>query len=62
MMPVAALAQDDIRKEGERACGGDVKRLCKAVAGDMAVLGCLQQSQKKLRGTCKKFLVSIGQL
>jgi hypothetical protein len=62
MMPLSALAQDDIRREGERACGSDHRRLCKKVQGDMAVLGCMQQAKAKLTGKCKKFLASIGQI
>jgi len=60
----AASAQDDIRKRGDRACGGDSRRLCKKFfgQGDMAVLSCLQQSKARLGGSCRKFLVGIGQL
>jgi hypothetical protein len=60
----AASAQDDIRKRGDRACGGDSKRMCSALfpQGDMAVLGCLQQNKKRLSGACRKFLVGINQL
>jgi hypothetical protein len=60
----AASAQDDIRKRGDKACGGDSRRMCSKFfgQGDMAVLGCLQQSKKRLSGGCRKFLVGIGQL
>jgi hypothetical protein len=60
----AASAQDDIRKRGDRACGSDTRRMCKAYfqGGDMAILGCLQQNKVKLSGGCRKFLVGIGQL
>ena len=59
----AASAQDDVRKRGDKACGGDSRRMCSKFFGnDMAVLGCLQQSKKRLSGGCRKFLVGIGQL
>jgi hypothetical protein len=60
----AASAQDDIRKRGDKACGSDSRRMCKQHfgQGDMAVLGCLQQNKVKLGGSCRKFLVGIGQL
>lgn len=60
----AALAQDDIRKRGDKACGGDSRRMCTKVfqGGDMAVLGCLQQNKVRLSRTCHRFLTGIGQL
>ena len=60
----AAYAQDDIRKRGDRACGGDSRRMCTKVfqGGDMAVLACLQQNKVRLSGGCRKFLTEIGQL
>jgi hypothetical protein len=59
----AASAQDDVRKRGDRACGGDSRRMCSKFFGnDMAVLGCLQQNKSRLSGACTKFLVGIGQL
>jgi hypothetical protein len=60
----AASAQDDIRKRGDRACGGDSRRMCSKFfsQGDMAVLGCLQQNKGRLSGSCRKFLVGINQL
>jgi hypothetical protein len=60
----AASAQDDVRKRGDKACGGDSRRMCSKFfgQGDMAVLGCLQQSKARLSGACRKFLVGIGQL
>jgi hypothetical protein len=60
----AASAQDDIRARGDRACGGDSRRMCSKFfgQGDMVVLGCLQRNKVKLSGVCRKFLVGIGQL
>ena len=57
-------AQDDIRKQGDRACGGDSRRMCTKAfpGGDMAVLACLQQNKVRLSGSCRKFLTGIGQL
>ena len=58
-----AYAQDDVRQRGDRACGGDSRKMCSQFFGnDMAVLGCLQQNRPKLSGACTKFLVGIGQL
>ena len=64
LAPMGAHAQDDIRKRGDRACGGDSRRMCTKFfqGGDMAVLGCLQQNKVRLSGTCRKFLTGIGQL
>jgi hypothetical protein len=63
MAATAASAQDDVRKRGDKACGGDSRRMCSKFFGnDMAVLGCLQQNKAKLSGACTKFLVGIGQL
>ena len=59
----SASAQDDIRKRGDKACGGDSRKMCSKFFGDdMQVLGCLQQNKKRLSGACTKFLVGIGQL
>jgi hypothetical protein len=60
----AGYAQDDIRKKGDRACGGDSRRMCTKSfqGGDMAVLGCLQQNKVRLSGSCRRFLTEIGQL
>ena len=60
----AAYAQDDVRKRGDKACGGNSRRMCSKFfgQGDMAVLGCLQQNKAKLSGSCRKFLTEIGQL
>ena len=45
-------AQDDVRKRGDRACGGDLRKMCKQLLrADMAVLGCLQQNKVKLGGS-----------
>jgi hypothetical protein len=63
LVPVVATAQND-RERGDKACRGDVRRLCKAVIeqGDLAVLNCLQTNRTKLHGTCTKFLKEVGQL
>lgn len=63
LVPVVAIAQND-RERGDKACRGDVQRLCKAVIdhGDLAVLSCLQTNRTKLNGTCTKFLKEVGQL
>jgi hypothetical protein len=59
-----AYAQDDVRKRGDRACGGDSRRMCTKFfqGGDMAVLGCLQQNKVRLSGSCRRFLTEVGQL
>ena len=64
LAPLSARAQDDIRKRGDRACGGDSRRMCTKFfqGGDMAILGCLQQNKVRLSGACRKFLTGIGQL
>ncbi len=56
--------QDEMRKRGQVACGGDVDRLCKDLQpqGDMIVLQCLQKAKAELSGTCTKFLTEVGQL
>jgi hypothetical protein len=56
-----AVAQDN-RAAGERACGRDVSRFCKAVmdAGDMVVLSCLQQNRTKISQACQKVLKDNG--
>jgi hypothetical protein len=60
----SAQAQDDVRKRGDRACGGDSRRMCSKFfqGGDMAILGCLQQNKVRLSGACRKFLIGVGQL
>ena len=60
----AASAQGDIRKKGDRACGGDSRKMCSKFfgQGDMMVLGCLQENKTRLSGNCRKFLTEIGQL
>jgi hypothetical protein len=57
-------AQDDMRARGDRACGGDAKRVCKKFngQGDMVMLSCFQQNKVRLSRSCSKFLTSIGQL
>jgi hypothetical protein len=60
---IPAHAQDDVRKRGDKACGGDSRKMCSQFFGqDMAVLACLQQNKAKLSKTCHKFLVDINQL
>ena len=63
-IPTLCQAQDDVRQRGDRACKGDVNRLCKAVLqqGDMGILACLQENAKKLSRPCSSFLKEIGQL
>ncbi len=63
-IPTLCQAQDDVRQRGDRACKGDVNRLCKAVLqqGDMGILACLQENAKKLSRPCSSFLREIGQL
>ena len=60
----AGYAQDDVRKRGDKACGGDSRKMCSKFfgQGDMAVLGCLQQNKVRLSGNCRKFLTEIGSL
>ena len=57
-------AQDDMRKRGDRACGGDARRICKKFngQGDMAMLGCFQRNKVRLSRSCSRFLIGIGQL
>ena len=58
-----AFAQDDVRKRGDKACGGDSRKMCREFFGqDMAILGCLQRNKTRLSGSCHKFLADIGQL
>ncbi len=59
----ATAQHDDIRKRGDKACGGDSRRMCSKFFGDdMQVLACLQQNKVRLAGSCRKFLTEIGQL
>jgi hypothetical protein len=62
--PTSSFAQDEMREKGNRACSGDARRLCKNVLGqgDMVVLQCFQQKKAQLSGSCRKFLVEVGQL
>jgi hypothetical protein len=64
LVPSLSFAQGDPRAVGEKACGGDAKRLCRKVLGDGdgAVLTCLQTNEKRLSGGCRKFLEEQGQL
>jgi hypothetical protein len=63
-VPTQGYAQDDMRKEGDKACKTDAPRLCKHAfeGGDMAILQCFQVNKARLSGTCRKFLTKIGQL
>jgi hypothetical protein len=62
-VPAIAFAQSD-RDRGDKACRGDVQRLCKSVIdqGDLTILACLQTNQSRLSGNCRKFLQEVGQL
>jgi hypothetical protein len=57
-------AQDDLKAEGAKACGGDANRLCKHVLGqgEMIVLKCFQNRRTKLSRNCHTFLTRVGQL
>jgi hypothetical protein len=59
-----SYAQDEMRAKGDRACSGDARRLCKSVLGqgDMVVLSCFQENKSRLSGSCRKFLIEVGQL
>jgi hypothetical protein len=63
LFPTVALAQGD-RERGDRACRGDVQRLCRKVLnqGDMVILQCLQTNRPKLSRACSNFLREVGQL
>jgi hypothetical protein len=63
-VPTSSYAQDELREKGNRACSGDARRICKHVLGqgDMIVLQCFQQNKSKLSGSCRKFLIEVGQL
>jgi hypothetical protein len=52
------------RERGDKACRGDVGRLCRKVMdqGEGAVLNCLQNNEKKLSRGCRKVLEDNGQL
>jgi len=59
----AQAQQDEMRARGDRACGGDAKRMCSKFFGDdMAVLRCFQEHKTRLSKSCHKFLTEIGQL
>ncbi len=66
--PIGGMQQqqqvDPVRVRGQKACGGDARRLCRSVVeqGDTFVLSCLQTNEKKLGGNCRKFLKDQGQL
>ena len=63
-VPSVGFAQDADRERGERACRGDVSRLCRKVMNqdDAVVLNCLQTNEKKLSRGCRKVLEEHGQL
>ena len=57
------MAEDDVRKRGDKACGADSRRMCSKFFGDdMQVLACLQNNKLRLAKPCHKFLTEIGQL
>lgn len=62
--PSLAFAQGDMREQGDKACGRDASRICKAVLqqGDSAILSCFQQNAKKLSAPCFTFLKAQGQI
>ena len=64
IVSTSAHAQDDVRKRGDKACKTSTNQLCSKHfgQGDMAILGCLQHNKGRLTGSCRKFLVDIGQL
>jgi hypothetical protein len=65
VVPTLSFAQGTSERErGEKACRGDVSRLCRKVMdqGDGAVLNCLQTNEKKLGRACRKVLEDNGQL
>jgi hypothetical protein len=67
MLPTMAQAQTAPTNRGtpedQKACSGDARRHCRAVLeqGDMAVLACLQQQQRKLTRKCRAVLRKHGQ-
>lgn len=60
----AALAQDDSRTQGDRACRGDASRHCHKYLdqGDGPILQCLRKHAKQLSRGCRKVLEDAGQL
>jgi hypothetical protein len=56
--------QEDLKKEGAKACNADANRLCKHVLGqgEMIVLKCFQNRRAKLGPSCHAFLTKVGQL
>jgi hypothetical protein len=63
-IPAYAQQQDPMRAKGDKACNGDAKKLCSKFfgQGDMMMLSCFQQNATRLSGSCRKFLVEVGQL
>ena len=51
-------------QQGQDACGGDARRLCRAYLGqgDMAVLGCFRAQPTRLSRGCRALLQSYGQI
>jgi hypothetical protein len=62
-MPQAQTGPNRGTPEDQKACSGDARRHCRAVLdqGDMAVLACLQQQQRKLTRKCRAVLRKHGQ-
>jgi hypothetical protein len=63
-VPTLSQAQEDLRAQGDRACRGDARRLCRhgLGQGDGVVLSCFQAKRAQLSGSCRKFLTNVGQL
>jgi cysteine rich repeat protein len=64
-VPALSFAQgDDPRARGDRACKSDASRLCRKVIeqGEGAVLACLQENERRLGRSCRRFLEEQGQL
>jgi hypothetical protein len=64
MPAYAQQQQDPLRAKGDRACNGDAKKLCSKFfgQGDMVMLSCFQQNAPRLSGSCRSFLIEVGQL
>lgn len=60
----AALAQQDERTRGDRACRGDARHHCSKYLdqGDGPILQCLRKHAKQLSRGCHKMLEDMGQL
>lgn len=53
-------AQSKATPQGERACRGDVARLCRAMQDEAAVLNCLVSNKEKLSKPCQSILTANG--